>query len=68
MSDDGGVTFLDVFDHKGDEISIVATAGAAVRVNLSFAEGCFLKFRSGLRAAPIIQAQDAAFATVLYNA
>jgi len=66
-----GTLFNDLFDARGDEITMVVTIGAAVPV--IDAGGWtqmlgFLKFRSGSRENPVVQEIDREFAVTVKTA
>lgn len=63
VSDDAGVTWVNLSDDTGAEVKLAAnpTAGARIAIlNLSpFVSVTFIKIRSGTGAAPVNQAADA---------
>jgi hypothetical protein len=61
-----GVFFNDVYDHKGDEITVEVIPGAAIIVPPGYlAAAAFIKFRSGTHDHPQAQPANRAFAIAL---
>jgi hypothetical protein len=57
-----GVTFADLFDISAQELRFNVVAGTVVRLSTAWVTApVFLKFRSGSRTAPIVQAADRIF-------
>jgi hypothetical protein len=58
--------FRDLFDHMGNEHTMNVVKGVAVLVPIErYRRLAYLKFRSGPRAAPLVQAQQRRFGLVL---
>jgi hypothetical protein len=65
ISTDGN-GFNDLFDHAGNEITMAVRPGAAVRIGEEWASFWnFIKFRSGTRDHPVVQAEQRDFAITL---
>jgi hypothetical protein len=63
---DGGATWHDLKDSDGNEITVTASAGdCVVWLPSAFAAIPILKIRSGLSAAPIVQAADRTITLIL---
>lgn len=63
FSPDNGVTYFDVFDSTNLEVAINVRPGSVIQLPNSFPVigKCFMKFRSGSRANPIVQAAQRTF-------
>ena len=60
-----GISFLDLYDGKGNEVTFNAEPGAAISVDPDrFLMARCLKFRSGTRGAPVVQKQRCKFRVV----
>jgi hypothetical protein len=62
-----GQGYNDLFDHMGNEITVVVTKGAAVPILVDALTRCFafVKIRSGTRSHPIIQEEQRDFAIAM---
>ena len=60
-----GETFYDLFGEHGGEVSINVTPGTAV-TGLAHLPVIMLRFRSGMRAAPVIQEAERTFSIMLF--
>ena len=60
-----GISFLDLFDGKGNEFTFNVEPGTAISINsdlLLLAR--FIKLRSGTRKSPVVQKQNCKFRTI----
>jgi hypothetical protein len=61
-----GTTFEDLFDANGQEIMVNVVPGTVVRLSAAWAVSpVWLKFRSGTRKAPVVQAADRIFSIAM---
>ena len=61
-----GTAFEDLFDTTGKEVLVNVAPGTVVRLSAAWAVSpVWLKFRSGTRAAPVMQAADRIFTVAI---